>query len=282
MTVSTERISTRMDGGTLFAEVNTKTTDTRIPSTPFSSSQIVGGSTEVSTTSMGVTQHDAVEGDSSRKLAEGELPIRSIGGMALSSVEKADPSKVVVTVNGIEIQLSEATKLGLVEVQGNKVVARTPAKAAQAPAAPRLANLGPEWEQVRRENPSADNLLAAVLSAVGEGKRGPALSAKLEDWDRQMNLGCDNEEQVVNIVNGLANRLHEDIAKDVARMDSRVKPSEAFEVVDYIFNVMSPAERTSLLIRKLHGDQSYLKEFNRILNRQIRKESDLAASKTKK
>jgi hypothetical protein len=282
MTVSVKDITYSENGGCSIATVQRPTEDARIPKTQFNSSEHIGGADEVSAYDMTSKNHDPNSGDSSRQLAPGELPTRSLGGMALGDVSKADPSKVVIQYRGVEMQLSEAQKLGLVEVKDGKVQARTLATPAPASAPVRPANLGPEWEQARRENPSADNLLASVISAVSEGRTGPALSMKLEDWNRQMKLGCDSAEQVENIYNGVVNRLQADMARDIAKSDPRIKPDEAFEVVNYLLERMRPEQRTSMMLRKLHGDRGYIREFNRLLNVQIRKEADLAASKTTK
>jgi hypothetical protein len=159
-------------------------------------------------------------------------------------------------------------------VKDNKVVARTLPNA--APAAPPIqaADLGPEWREIRRAVPNADNLLVTVISAVSNGKQGAELSHKLASWNEQMRFNFDSEQQIINAYEHAVSLLQTSIAKDLVKVDSRIKADKAFDVVNFILEQMHPSDRTSLLLRKLHGDQTYLQEFNKAINKQIRKEAD--------
>jgi hypothetical protein len=215
----------------------------------------------------------AIESDSSRRLAFGELECRSLHGMPASGdASKLDPTKILVNVRGMEMQLSSALQAGFAEVKDGVVRERIVAPVKAKPAAPiRGADLGEGWERTRRQNPAADAILASVISAVSSGKEGAELDAVLKRYDEAMRLGLHDTKQIAEVYNEGLRRLKDSMVKTMERAMPSLK-GEGADILAHYLGSLDSDTRTSICQRALYGETSWVGDLKRRIEKDIRKQ----------
>jgi hypothetical protein len=275
MTVSIENLVARNDGGCIIVE--SRNQDPQIEAFKNTVSPLAeefGGGTQVDADG---AMHDlsAIKGDSSRKLAPGELFCRSITGMPVDLHTADDATKILVTLpSGITAQLSELMKLGAVTISDDGIV-RSRAVLAPPKAAPpaQPLSLGMMWDKHRAENRSADGALLSLMNAVTMGKQGATLDNALDQFNEKLNLKANSRGEVKEVYNQLTKNAISSMGEQLRQALPGEVGSNGKEFVEALLKIVHPSDRVNLMNQAIHGDKGWVKRAIQILRREARLKS---------